>query len=103
MTDKELKQLAIDLAEGKIFTSLQIEKEDIAKVFLALLLGAFADKTEDEMKDIGILYEYMDKAAPRSINGLPCFFSFHYLGIDDSRKLLEFHEEYEKVKNSFLN
>lgn len=33
--------------------------------------------------EIAVIYEYMDKALPRSINGYPCFTSFHVLNRAD--------------------
>ena len=35
------------------------------------------------MADLGCIYEEYSKAGPRSINGYPCFFSFHVLSKND--------------------
>jgi len=35
------------------------------------------------LQNIGVIYEYISKAGPRSINGYPCFFSFRILNKAD--------------------
>lgn len=52
---------------------------------MPLALGA-ADKIDADK--VGMLYEYMDKAGPRSVNGYPCFFSFRWLDKRDSRRVV---------------
>jgi hypothetical protein len=42
----------------------------------------------------GMIYEYMEKAGPRAINGNPVFLSFRMIGIDDTKKVLE---RYNKI------
>ena len=38
---------------------------------------------EHYFKHLGGVWEYMDKALPRGINGLPCFMSVRLMHIDD--------------------
>ncbi len=67
-TDQELKELAIDIFEGKVFTDRHIPEEEergLLMVFMPLALGAGKDWTEDDYKSIGMFYEYMDQAGPR--------------------------------------
>ena len=91
----EIKRLAMDVLGGRVFTSKQ--SNDPTLVFMAL---AFASGDEiDELITIlgprGILYEYLDNAGPRSINGLPTFFSFNVLSSEDTDRL---NDMIEKVK-----
>jgi hypothetical protein len=100
--DAFLKALAMDAVDGKIFTSGMIERqEDVGMVFMPLLL--MSQETRDEWLKAGptIIYEYLDKAEPRSINGMPIFFSFSYLNKPDAEKFAEFARAYAKVKEEF--
>lgn len=95
MTDKEVKQLAEDMFKGLVFTDRHIRvKEELLSVFMALVL-----MSEEQMEDIrknppGMIYEYMEKAGPRAINGNPTFLSFRMIGKDDAKKVLE---RYNKI------
>jgi hypothetical protein len=64
-------------------------------VFMPIALGAFSEYSEEARKDIGMVYEYLDKAGPRSINGYPIFFSFRVVNVKD--RLLVW-EKYEKIR-----
>lgn len=102
-TDDELKNIAVDIYDGKIFHDQMVKSpQDLPMVFMPLILGAFNDFTEDEKKDTRMLYEYVDKAGPRLINGMPNFSSFNILFKDDFEMMITFFEEYKKLKESFL-
>lgn len=89
-TEEEIKKIAEDLYRGYIFTDRHVEnKEDIPSVFMSLCM---LDKEGiDKLKnmDIGMIYEYIDKAMPRSINGMPIFFSFNILNKDDTKRVID--------------
>ena len=76
--EEKLNQIAIDWADGKIFSDQQVPREeDLPMVFMPAALGAFEGVHPKELEKIGMVYEYMtDKTmAPRSVNGLPMFWS----------------------------
>ena len=82
-TDEEIKQLVMDVAGGSVFCDWMIPdgagKNTISMVFMPLALmdgEAMKSLMEDECS---MVYEYMEKAGPRSINGMPGFFSFQFL------------------------
>lgn len=103
-TDLELKQIAADIYEGKIFTDRHIKNQkDLTFVFMPLMLGGFKNVPENDIKKIGLIYEYLDKAAPRSINGMPCFTSLRFLLIDELDQVHDFLEQYKKMKDDFNN
>jgi hypothetical protein len=61
---------------------------------------ALSDKEqlkELQKLDIGMFYEYMDKAGPRSINGMPCFFSVQYLNRGDFEKFIIKYKEVKEL------
>lgn len=103
-TDDELKQLSMDLANGKIFTNRHLPEHDktsLGMIFMPLVLGAFKDRDEEDIKDIGLIYEYYDKAGPRSINGYPSFFSFGFLDTNDCNRMHAYYTEYIALKDKF--
>ena len=80
LTDKELKQIAWDIHSSKIFCDLMIRESEKVRMIPTIFLPMVFMDTEDLAKfvesDVGMLYEYMDKAGPRSINGYPQFLAF---------------------------
>ena len=102
-TDDELKKIAIDIVDGKIFSDRNIENpRDLAMTFMPIALGAFKDKTKEELEDIGLIFEYLDQAGPRSINGLPNFFSFQMLNKQEYDRMYIFYKEYSELKEKFM-
>lgn len=91
-TDDELIQIGKDLHNKKIFTSLHIRKEDqermLPLVFMPLTIMTKEVHEAFIQAEPFVLFEYMEKAGPRSVNGYPGFFSFQFLN----------KEEWEKVK-----
>jgi len=77
----ELKQIAIDIHKGKIFTSFHIPPWRISQVIglVFMAFGLAGPGAAREVIDSGVVgfYEYYDKAGPRSINGYPVFFGHH--------------------------
>lgn len=99
LPEQELAQLAKDIATNLVFTSDHIPREQwdntLGMVFMPIVLGAFSEYSEEARKDIGMVYEYYDKAGPRSINGYPIFFSFRIVNVKDR---LVVWEKYEKIR-----
>jgi hypothetical protein len=94
-----LTQLAKDIAMNLVFTDRHVREFDITHlgmIFMPLVLGAFADATDEYKQDIGMIYEYYDKAGPRGVNGYPCFFSFGYINKHDAQIVWE---KYAKIKD----
>jgi hypothetical protein len=59
-------------------------------------------KKEDIPEDIGAIYEYMDRAGPRSINGMPMFTSCKFLTQAEYKEVCEYIQEIKKIRQSFL-
>jgi len=94
-TDEELKQFAVDLFEGKIFTSARIPEAEAATILPSVFMPLFF-MDEDLRKDFVeskpvLVFEYLSKAGPRSINGYPMFTSMQFLN----------EEEYNKMKITY--
>lgn len=98
-TDQELRQLAADLAEGRIFTSDQCNgRTELASVFMVLALGALSKMTE-----VGLIYEYMSERHQMTANGKPIFFSCRILSKQDCARCQVFLDEYRLQQAKFLN
>jgi len=103
-SNDELNQLAKDLHAGRIFTDRHINnQEDFPHVFMIVGLGGFSKLNKEDVEKIGLVYEYLDKAGPRSVNGMPIFMSIQMLNINDTNKLIEKYEKLRKAEEEALS
>lgn len=98
-TKEELKQLAMDIIDGKVFGSWMIK--DLSDIPMVFMVSVFMKK-KDIPKDLAHFYEYNDKAGRMSVNGMPCFFSAHILLKKEAEKLQPLINEYREQKEKFL-
>src|SRR5258708_6292731 len=91
-SDEELRQLALDTVEDRVFTSLHVEPGEIVHVFMLIVL-MLPEERKEYLADCAVLYEYLDKASPRAINGLPNFLSVNKLGFADFERWRDFYRE----------
>ena len=106
MEEKELKQLAIEISENKVFGTFHIKDCTVDKttmVFMPLLFMEDESKQELIDNEITHIYEYVEKAGPRSINGMPVFMSFRTISKTDWGKTCKYIKEYEIKVKSFLD
>ncbi len=98
-TDEKIKEIALGCINKHIFTSQHVrDANDIPHVFMAYGLGGSAEHSEwMRENDIAVFYEYMNKAAPRGINGNPVFFSHSFLSENDWKRVLD---KVEKIKSA---
>ena len=98
---EELKRLAIDIEGGLIFTDRHMREGDrstmLKLVFMALSLMDKEHMEEFIAQGPALLYEYEDKAGPRSINDYPIFFSFQWLSEEE---LVVVEEYIRKVRSA---
>ncbi len=100
-TDEELKKVAENLHAGRIFSDRHVENpEDLRMVFMVLALAGPELIKKMQEDDISFIYEYIDKAGPRSINGMPSFFSHQGLTKTETAKMFEY---YNKIKAAVEN
>lgn len=94
-TQKELKQLAKKVYDGEIF--LSNDQNKIVQCFpIIYMLDSQSFGVE-----IGSLYEEMRHASPRSINGMPMFFSCNILTIDETKDVINYLKEIEELMKEF--
>lgn len=98
LTDEEVKKLADDMYRGLVFTDRHIQNPgDISRVFMPLALLKKEQIEELKIEDPGMVYEYMDKAGPMAIDGMPMFCSFRFLSQEDAKKVIEKYLQIKEV------
>lgn len=80
MDEAQIKEAVMGLLHGHIYTADMCPPDMIGMVFFPVLMGGLDDFDLDQ---IGNVYEYMDKAGERSINGCPIFLSCRVVHKDD--------------------
>jgi hypothetical protein len=96
MKPEEIKQLATDIFQNKVFTDRHIpsnQRDIIPSVFMVIALGGLANCSKSYVKDIGMIYEYLDKASPTGINGYPIFVSVRLASKADAEKVWELYNQ----------
>lgn len=96
----QIKELAEDIFKSSVFTERHINENDVRllqSIFMPLVLGALSGITEEQQKQVGMIYEYLEKAGPRSVNGYPVFFSMKILHIDDSEEVWDMYFKMKKA------
>ena len=102
-SDQELPQISVDLYHGKIFCDAQVRNENqLPMVFMPLLLGGLKDWKPEDIKDIGMLFEYIDQAGPRAVNGYPNFISMKIMSKAEVKIMFEHYDAYEKINAQFV-
>jgi hypothetical protein len=89
-TNKELKELALAITTGAVFTDAQVKPQDkhlLSMIFMPLLFMAKEQWAEMAQKNIGALYAEYSDAMPRSINGYPIFTQVSILSKTDTAKV----------------
>lgn len=98
LTEKEIADLANDMYRGVIFTDRHVQRpEDVPSVFMPLIFMKEKDIEKLKANPPGMIYEYLNEAGPRSINGMPMFWSFRMINIEDTAKVME---RYKKIKQA---
>ena len=98
LTEEEIKKLADDIYKGLVFTDRHIENSsDMPRVFVPLMLMGEEQIEELMTNPPGMIYEYIEKASPMGINGMPIFFSFRLLSQEDAKKV---NKKYIQIKEA---
>ncbi len=103
LNNEELKQIAIDIRAGRIFSNWHIpdnEPDMLYSIFMPLGLMNADQMEEIATANIGLVYEYMNQAGPMAINGYPMFMSFHVLHLNDAKVVLEFINRLEAAEST---
>jgi hypothetical protein len=95
-TRQELRQLAIDTLSGQVFWDWHLteseQKNQAGMIFMPLIF--MKPKEAAKLKRTAFhVYEYLDKALPRSINGRPIFASMCYVNKEEWAIVVEIMTE----------
>lgn len=83
LSEGDIKEIARGLVTGKYWTTTDPKEFELA--FSFALLNDWSDWDTDS---IGLFIGNLDEIAPRTINGLPMFFSWRIMHRDDTEALL---------------
>ncbi|KKM86695.1 hypothetical protein LCGC14_1276410 [marine sediment metagenome] len=87
LTPEEITELARDSVTNLVFIT---NSQDGINLSFGLVLSLLLPKAHERyIESIGAVYEYISKAGPRSINGMPMFTSVRFLHIEDMPLLTE--------------
>lgn len=94
LDDDEIKKVARGIVEGHVFTATMCPPDMLSMVFMPLGLGGLS---EFELDNVGNVYEWLDKAGERGINGFPMFMSCRLACQDDWDAIVDRAEKIEKA------
>lgn len=103
-TDDELREFVDAFVSGRIFSNVHFrsaeeEKQMLSSVFMPIAFGAMGYYSEEEIQNIGLIYEHLDQAGPMSVNSCPIFFSMRVMHKDDwNRARVAIEAEIERRK-----
>lgn len=101
MEDDELRKFVLGWCDGKLFSTaheqLRRQPHHIPSVFMVAAFGGFADCSKTYLDEIGIIWEWIDEALPRAINGMPMFMSCKVMHKEDwSRARVAINNELDR-------
>lgn len=99
---ESLKKLAKDIATNLVFINQMIRPGDqslMGMIFMPLALGALSKYNPASLDNIGMVYEYLSKAGPRSVNSYPMFASCLFLNKHDADIVIGRVQEIDKMLN----
>lgn len=104
-TPEQLRQIALDMADLKIFTSMHIREGDMSLMKSIFLPLVFMDKEQIERlqaEKVHVIFEYNSERMERCINGYPIFMSFQKMTKEEWDTVLPMVKKLEKDKEEFL-
>ena len=108
LPEEEVKQLAIDITENRIWTSaFHGEQADDSFMVLKMWIGSVQSETDATSEQLlehinkwGMIYEYMKEAGPMSVNGRPVFMSHRILPRENMESLISYLRKLEDAKEN---
>lgn len=102
MHAEEIYDLAVKAVAGRVIFSQQVPAELVSSVFMPLLFmdedarQKLMDATESG--EVAEIYEHLDNAGPRGINGYPIFMSMKTISRADLDTLVEMIAKLSKLR-----
>jgi len=103
VNDPELRILALDILEGRVYGTwlLRAEPQMIGMVFLPLAL--MSPEEFERVKHYAHIYEYVSQAGEMAVNGKPTFFSFRGISHEDWAKLEPLLDELVQARKAWIS
>lgn len=97
-------QSLVDRRDNKIYDLIQLQK-DQEQYEKDMVDYPFELEDYDVWcKDTGFIYEYYSAGqSPMAINGKPVFFSMRIMCKEDTKKMLEFYDQYKEIRENADN
>lgn len=100
----ELKQIALDIHKGLIFTDRHItEPATLPGVFTLLLFMTEQQRDKLETDPPGLVFEYLAKAGSMTMNGEPTFLSLQMLSANDAKKVFDIYQKLRRAEQTTLS
>lgn len=99
-TDEELKTLAMDILQGRVFTSSQVPEgyaDLLPQIFMPLMFMEEEQREAFLKEEPYLLYAPMKEAFPTGVNGFPMFGSMAYLTKEDTIKVDKYIQAYNEA------
>lgn len=96
-TENELREIAQDMYEKRIFSTRHLPKEDmrfLAHIFLPLAAIKQKDIVFLMQNKITFFYEYYAVASSKCIGGYPQFASLRFLMPDEDERMTQYYKDY---------
>jgi hypothetical protein len=102
LSTEELLILAKDIKNNLVFHSEMVEDPILLRsIFMPLIF--IEPKDKESFDDVGLIYEYISEALPRTINSYPMFMSFKTLHKDDLPIFIEITTKLEEAEQKVID
>lgn len=105
MSDAQIKKLVVDVHGGSVFCDWMIPEEERERammyVFVVLVMMDKEQRDQFLSQEPAMIYEYLEEAGPRTVNGLPTFFSLSYLNKADYTAFRQEFTKYLELQREF--
>ena len=88
MTAEELSTFVKDYCDGHILTDRNVPAGTRELIFMPVFLGAFSEWTEEELAEVGLIWQHQSKhTSARCINSYPIFLKVEVMSCADLEKV----------------
>lgn len=101
LPDPELRTLALDISEGRVFGSWECASPDEVRSSFMVLMLAGPENLPDPT-EVAHVYEYMSQAGPMAVNGRPMFMSARFLHRADAPILQGYLKSLHEQRKAWL-
>lgn len=97
-------QSIIDRRDNKIYDLIQLQKDQEQYEKDMVDYPFELEDYQAWLKELGFIYEYYTAGqSPMAINGKPVFFSMRLMCKEDTKKMLEFYNQYKEIRETADN